>query len=570
MVSPRDALLVIDQLNRAGAMVLPARQAHSAEDYVDVSGDGKLTPLDALLVINALNRSRASMAIVAGLSPASDPNGNGVVLAASITLHGQTLADNVIDVAKVGSSAPGVRVMADAEGRFALNLPMEHGLQSWRLTAMDEIGRTLSQDVVVRRGDVIQDWNAATLNIIREWTTTSNDPYPGRIVSSQPPMVARNLAMIHTAMFDAVNSVQPLYEPYLIQIDAQPDAIANIATAAAAHRVASQLYNAADEQAVWDASLAEALSMIPSGVDVTSSLDLGRQVGDAVLAARANDGSRSEATYTPGNEPGDWNRTAPGYLPPLLPQWPSVKPFALQSGDQFRPAPPPALDSQEYASAVDQVLRLGAYAGSERTDEQTEIALFWADGGGTFTPPGHWNQIASDVAFARQSSLTDNALMFALLNIALADAGISSWDAKYAYDLWRPIDAIREAGTDGNVSTSHDANWMPLLNTPPFPTYTSGHSTFSGAAAAVLTSLFGEHVAFTSQMDGQNAASQRPLDPSLIRTRAFDSFEDAAAEAGLSRIYGGIHFEFDNAAGHDAGNAVGRWTIHSVMKPIVT
>ena len=172
----------------------------------------------------------------------------------------------------------------------------------------------------------------------------------------------------------------------------------------------------------------------------------------------------------------------PDFLPPLLPQWPNVTPFAMTSGSQFRPAAPPALDSAEYAANVDEVMRLGGLNSTTRTADQTAIALFWADGGGTFTPPGHWNQIAADVSLERGNTLAERARLFALLNIALADAGISAWDAKYAFDLWRPIDAIRRGDTDGNDATIADPTWTPLLKTPPFPTYTSGHSTFSGAA----------------------------------------------------------------------------------------
>ena len=567
-VTPLDALTVINQLNRVGSGALPVRGADATEPFFDVDGDGSLSPLDVVLVVNALNVQREPMALVAGLSPASDPNGNGVVLDSSVTLGGQSLPGIAIEVTTVGSNHAAVQGSADNSGRFSFSIPVAPGIQTLRLRALDQIGRSLFIDLVVRKGDVIQDWNAAALDVIREWSTTSNDPYEGRIVPSQPPRVARNLAMIHTAMFDAVNSIDRMYEPYLVQLDAGPNAIPSIAAAAAAHQVASRLYAEADERAVWDASLAETLSMIPVGVDVAASLALGRQVGDAVLASRASDGSTASVAYTPGNQPGNWGRTAPGFLPPLLPQWPLVRPFAMESGGQFRPAAPPSLDSADYAEAVDQLMRLGGYNSSERTAEQTEIALFWADGGGTFTPPGHWNQIASDVSLARRTSLTENARMFALLNIALADAGIASWDAKYAYDLWRPIDAIREANTDGNSTTNPDPLWMPLINTPPFPTYTSGHSTFSGAAAAVLTALFGDNVAFTSQLDGQNASSQRPLDPSLIVTRSFASFEEAAGEAGLSRIYGGIHFAFDNSAGHAAGNSVGQLVANKLLKRI--
>ncbi len=567
-VSPLDALVVINQLNRVGSGELPARDLNSTEPFYDVDGDGFLSPKDVLVIVNVINKSREPMGLVAGVSPASDPNGNGVVLGSNVILKGQSLPGIALDVKPLGSTDPSVRVFADESGKFSVSMPVQHGIQTFRMTALDEIGRTLSVDVVVRQADVIQDWNAAALNIIREWTGVSNDPYQGRIVPSQPPRVARNLAMIHTAMFDAVNRIDRLYAPYLVQLPAPANAVSSVAAAAAAHRVASSLYTEADEKAVWDASLAEALAAIPAGVDVASSLALGRSVGDAILAARANDGSTAAVPYVPGTEPGDWNRTAAGYLPPLLPQWPNLRPFAIESGSQFRPEPPPSLASAEYAEAVDQVMRLGGYSSTERTPEQTQIALFWADGGGTFTPPGHWNQIASDVALQRNTSVAENARMFALLNIALADAGIASWDAKYAYDLWRPIDAIRKADADGNAATVADSIWIPLINTPPFPSYTSGHSTFSGAAAAVLTALFGDHVSFTSQLDGQQAASQRPLDPSLIVTRTFNSFAEAAEEAGMSRIYGGIHYAFDNSVGHIAGDAVGRYVFANALRPL--
>jgi hypothetical protein len=155
--------------------------------------------------------------------------------------------------------------------------------------------------------------------------------------------------------------------------------------------------------------------------------------------------------------------------------------------------------------------------------------------------------------------------LFALLNIAEADAGIASWDAKYAYDLWRPIDAIRRADIDGNDATVVDAAWTPLINTPPFPTYTSGHSTFSGAADAVLSSFFGANVSFTSQSDGHEGFSQRPLGTSQIVSRNFASFAQAADEAGRSRIYGGIHFQFDNSAGLSAGRALGGYVVQNLL-----
>jgi len=203
------------------------------------------------------------------------------------------------------------------------------------------------------------------------------------------------------------------------------------------------------------------------------------------------------------------------------------------------------------------VKQLGAIDSMVRTPDQTQIALFWADGAGTATPPGHWNLIAEDVAQAKQNTLAQNARLFALLNIALADAGIVSWDAKYFYNFCRPVSAIRNADNDGNPATIGDPNWTPLLVTPPFPSYTSGHSTFSAAAATVLAGFYGtDHITFTS--DSEN--------PAAI-PRTFTSFSQAAAEAGVSRIYGGIHWDFDNTQGLASGKRVGQYVLSHLLRP---
>jgi membrane-associated phospholipid phosphatase len=239
----------------------------------------------------------------------------------------------------------------------------------------------------------------------------------------------------------------------------------------------------------------------------------------------------------------------------------------MQSSNQFRPAAPPSLSSPAYAAAVDEVMKLGEANSLVRTQEQTAIAEYWADGGGTATPPGHWNQIAIDQGLTRNHSLLENARMMAVLNMALADAGISSWDAKYYYDLWRPIDAIRKASTDGNNATVEDISWTPLLQTPAFQSYTSGHSTFSHAAASVLTTLLGENVAFLDRTDPGLAGAWPPIDDtSSLARRNFANFRQAADEAGLSRIYGGIHFSFDNTAGAAAGKSIGQLVATAALK----
>jgi len=190
--------------------------------------------------------------------------------------------------------------------------------------------------------------------------------------------------------------------------------------------------------------------------------------------------------------------------------------------------------------------------------------MFWIGGAGTATPPGHWNVIAAGVSQDRNLSLEDNARMFLLLNFSLADAGVSAWDTKYTYQCWRPITAIHQGDLDGNVTTDGDPNWSPLIPTPNHPSYVSGHSTFSGAAAAALASFFGtDDIAFDAK--SEDITATRHFNSF---TRHFNSFSQAAAEAGKSRIYGGIHFEFDNAAGLAMGKNVAHWALQSLNSPV--
>ncbi|MCB9939875.1 MAG: phosphatase PAP2 family protein [Planctomycetaceae bacterium] len=552
---------------------MPSLAGTAPVHYLDVNGDDWISPIDALIVINAIEENLQPLAVAASLSPSSDPDGNGVVLLPQVTVVGQTLPGASVRIEVEAAVAPASSGLgetglqkADAAGRFQFTVNLSPGLNNVRVEARNVLGESLAVEREVRRGDVILDWNASLLGVIRDWTTTSNDPYPNRIVTERPPVAARNLAMVHAAMYDAINSIENTHQPYHVHIAAPTGASPIAAAAAAAHRVASQLYREPDELAIFNAALSEALATVADGSAKSMGISLGEQVGDAILALRSADGASAEVTYTPGTDPGDWNRTFPGFLPPLITQWPGVAPFAMTIGSQFRPSPPPALNSAEYAAAVDEVMQLGRFDSPTRTVEQTEIAIFWADGGGTFTPPGHWNQIAADVALARGNSLSENARLFALLNIAEADAGIAAWDAKYAYDLWRPIDAIRRAQTDGNNATIADLTWTPLIVTPPFPTYTSGHSTFSGAADAVLSSFFGANTHFTTQSDGHSGFTQRPLSTNQIVMRSYSSFSEAADEAGRSRIYGGIHFEFDNTAGLAAGRAIGEFVSSEFLK----
>lgn len=563
LVTPLDALLAIQELNARGPRDLQA-DGPSEHGMVDVSNDGQLSPLDALMVLNHLNAvGTASVPLVANLAPESDPDGNGVVLRADVTLKGQTVPHARI---KLIADDANVLATADSQGRFSAEINVPPGASTVRIVVADPQYRGGSVERTIVVGDVILNWNATLLNVVRDWTTNSNDPYPNRIVTSQPPMVARNLAMVHAAMYDAINLIEGTFETFHVNLPGPDGASSVAAAAAAAHRVASQLYQEADERALFDAALSESLATVSDEVAKGQGVALGQEVGDAVLAWRVNDGASAQVNYISGSDPGDWNRTFPDYFPPQLPQWPHVTPFTMVSGDQFRPPAPPDLTSEEYAAAVNELIAIGGLNSQVRTAEQTEIALFWADGGGTFTPPGHWNQIAAEVSLAQGRSLAENARTFAMLNFALADAGIACWDAKYTYGLWRPINAIRQAALDGNEHTQPDVTWQPLIRTPPFPTYTSGHSTFSGAAEVVLTYLLGENVSFQSTMDGQNGFSQRPLSSEQIIVRSFSSFAHAAEEASHSRVYGGIHFEFDSSAGLAVGRAIGEWIVTQYLR----
>ena len=233
-----------------------------------------------------------------------------------------------------------------------------------------------------------------------------------------------------------------------------------------------------------------------------------------------------------------------------------MTPFALSAGSQFRPAAPPALDSADFAAAFNEVKDLGRADSTTRTADQTQIAFFWRDGAGTSYAFGHWNTIAQAVSTERGLDLVADARLFALLNVATADALISTWDAKYAYNLWRPVTAIGAADTDGNPDTELDAGWGPLLTTPNFSSYTSAHSTVSAAAAGVLTALFGDDYHFTVGSEGLAGV-----------TRSFASFDAAAAEAGRSRVYGGIHYQFDSTVGLGVGANLADHVMDGLLKP---
>jgi hypothetical protein len=325
--------------------------------------------------------------------------------------------------------------------------------------------------------------------------------------------------------------------------------------AAAAHQALVALFPT--QQATLDTKLVAALATIPNGVSENRGVALGERAADFILAARAGDGSTLAGSHTPGGDPGDWQPTPPANANPLLPGWGDVTPFAMTDLSEFKIDNIPELTSAEYTAAFNEVKELGSATSATRTADQTNIALFWANGGGTSTPAGHLNVLARVVAEAEGNTLSENARLLAMLNVALADAAILCWNIKFETALWRPVTAIRAAETDGNPDTAADAAWLPLIGTPPFPSYTSGHSSFSGAAASVLAEFFGS----------DNFSFVLPSENPQIGNRSFTSFSQAAQESADSRLYGGIHWRFDNADGLSAGTALGQFVAGNFFQP---
>jgi PAP2 superfamily len=378
-----------------------------------------------------------------------------------------------------------------------------------------------------------------------------------RTAKNSPPVATRNLAIVEAAVFDAVNSISRIYVPYHVSQTAPVGASPEAAAAEAAYRALIELYPTQKE--VLDAALAASLAKIADSQSKTDGVALGKNVAEAMLTWRSTDGFNAASTYTPdpNKTPGKWQPTLPANGAAVLPQWGKIAPFIIANSATFLPAAPPSLTSDRYAQEYNQTKDLGSLTSTSRTADQTEIARFWANGGNTYTPPGHWNQIAGDTAKTNGNTLWENARLFGILNVALADAAIVCWDTKYTYDFWRPITAIQAGDRDGNDLTTVDPNWAPLLTTPAFPEYMSGHSTFSGAADAVLTATFGNNYAFTAGSPGVPGV-----------TRSYTSFHQAAEESGISRIYGGIHFMSANVEGLKAGVKIGDIALSNFAKAI--
>jgi membrane-associated phospholipid phosphatase len=378
--------------------------------------------------------------------------------------------------------------------------------------------------------NAVIEWNRTLLAIVRT---------PG----AEPATIhsTRNFAILHAAIFDAVNNIEPKFSPYLVRLPDVPRSASRIAAAdASAHDVLVSLYPAF--QTSLDTELQQDLAQLPDNESKAQGVAVGQAVAARLLAARSSDGANvPPPPYVPGTLPGDYQLTPPNFAPADFTQWPQVTPFALQRAGEFRPGPPPALTSATYTEVFNEVKSLGFIDSTTRTTEQTESGKFWNGNIQDF-----WNEIAQTAALHQHLNLEHSARLFALLNISVADTAIAFFEAKYTYNFWRPVTAVQLADTDGNPQTDPDATWLPLsTKTAPDPSYPGAHSAISKAGATVLRFYFGDQ--FTLDVTSESL-------PGV--TRHFTSFSAAAEEAGLSRIYAGQHFRTDHVAGKSLGRQV--------------
>jgi membrane-associated phospholipid phosphatase len=385
----------------------------------------------------------------------------------------------------------------------------------------------------------VVQWNRTLLVIVRT---------PG----AQPATIhpTRSFAIMHAAIYDAVNAIEGTHQPYLVRLGASHFASQEAAAAAAAHEVLVKLYPSS--QATLDAQLQQALAQLPNR-GKTDGISIGNTVADRILALRNNDGSNAQPIpYVFGNASGDYQSTPPNFpKQPQFTHWSRVTPFALESASQFRPGGPPRLTGDRYSDAFDQVKLLGIAGSTTATADQALTGRFWNG-----AIQNYWNEIAQTASLAHGLTTAQNARLFALLNLSFADGVIAFYDAKYTYNFWRPVTAIRAAAADGNPDTEADPNWLPEVgNTTPDPSYPGAHAVISAAGAEVLISFFHtDHLEFSVTSEVMPGVE-----------RSFTSFPAAAEEATLSRIFAGVHFLFDLTTGQRLGSDIADFIVDNFL-----
>jgi len=381
-----------------------------------------------------------------------------------------------------------------------------------------------------------------------------NQIMQGTVAVSNPNFQARSSAIVQLAVYEAVNAILGDYQPYLGAIAAPADASPDAACIAAAHRTLVTLYPASTSN--LDLAMGESLATIADGPAKDAGIVVGEAAAIAMLALRANDGAAQAGSvpYTPGTAPGQWQPTPPASLPGAQPGWGLVVPFALETGSQVRLPPPPPIGSGRYARDYNEVKLLGQNSSQFRPQDRTDVARFYA----VTSPVQVWNPAARQVCAAQGTTMSENARIFALLAMAVFDASIAAYDSKYYYNFWRPVTAIRAGDLDGNPFTEPDSSWLPFITTPAFPSYPSAHATLSGAAKTVLDRVLGNH--------GHDITLTNPLLPGVVLN--YTEFRQICDDIDDARIYGGIHFRFDQQAGGHQGNNVGKYILDNYLLPL--
>jgi hypothetical protein len=389
--------------------------------------------------------------------------------------------------------------------------------------------------------NVITDWDEKAIAAVTPMASLGG---------TSPYMAQRMIGMVHAAMFDAVNSIEPRYRPYLVQMPADPAASKEAAAAAAAAAVLATID--AKTAGEMKTALASYLASIPDGAAKSDGVKLGEAVAAKVLEARVNDGSDAPDAYRP--------RTTPGvYVPTAITissMWPNMKPFVIANPSQFRPKPPIALESKEWATDYNELKDYGGQISVKRTAQQTETARFWLVG-----PPVAYHPFIRQLVTTKQMGVIDSARFMALVSVGLTDAIIAVLDAKYHYNFWRPITAIRNGDMDGNPATDRVATWQPIANTPMHPEYPCAHCIQSGSVAGVVKAVLGT-------MDIPEIAMTSPTAPGV--TRRWTNMTAFAEEIASARIWAGFHYRFSTRVGTEMGYQIGEYVVKNVMQPVAT
>jgi hypothetical protein len=462
-----------------------------------------------------------------------------IATARRMVIEGQTMPDSLVRIDVGGITKLG---HSNGAGHFRFSVSERTGTYLVKVKARNLAGAISKASMTVTEGDAVIAWIDTTIEVIKA------DP-------TNVGLASRTMAMVSAAVYDAVNDIERTGSVFKVDVQAPAGASPSAAASEAAYTVLSALDPSM--QPLLDTTLNQSLAAVPSSSAAAAGVVVGQEVAKGILAWRANDGSSASVPYVPGSAPGQWRPTPPTYQVAWGPEWGQVQTFAAtKPASAFVAPPPPALSSPAYARALNQVESLGASNSTTRTADQTQIGIFWSyDTPAMGTPAVRFEEVAESIAIQMHNSLTQDARMFGLVNLALGDAGIAAWDTKYTYNRWRPITAIQLADTDGNPATVADRTWTPLGSpgdpgqpsfTPPFPSYVSGHATFGAALFTTLADFY--------RTDAAHFTLTSDLLPGV--TRSYTSFTQAAYENAISRIYLGIHFWFDETAGLKMGREI--------------